>query len=184
MGIGWANHRAGDKLDGVLLDRATIVAALSGLDREMGLLGARAELHLVGGAVMCLVHNARPATKDIDAWFQPTAVVRSAAARVAAELGLPADWLNDGAKGFIPVAAQFEAWGDFANLMIATADARTLLAMKVAAARTESDADDIKFLAAHLGLLRSSEVLDLAMAYFPVEQLPIRAQLLVEELFP
>lgn len=168
----------------MLLDRSAIIAALSALDRELGTLGSVAELHLVGGAVMCLVHQARPATKDIDAWFQPGAVVRQAAARVAAELQLPDDWLNDAAKGFIPAGAGFESWGDFAHLKVATADARTLLAMKVAAARSDSDAEDIRFLAQLLGLTTSEAVLDVALSFFPAAQLPIRAQLLVEEMFP
>lgn len=167
----------------VLLDTAAIVAALSALDRRLGVLGVRAELYLVGGAVMCLVHHARPSTKDVDGWFQPAATVREAARAVAEDLDLPADWLNDAAKGFVPAKAQFERWGDFANLTVATADARTLLAMKVAAARTEVDADDIRFLADHLGLTTANEVLDVATQFFPVAQLPIRAQLLVEELF-
>ncbi len=167
----------------MLLDAEAIAAALEALDVHLGKSGVRAELFLVGGAVLCVVHNARPATRDVDGWFVPTAAVRESAAAVARERGLPEDWLNDAAKGFLPANAGFTRWREWPNLVVSVAEPRTLLAMKVAAARTERDADDIRFLANVLGLRSAAEVLDVATDYYPAEQLPVRAQLLVEELF-
>ena len=116
-----------------LLRKSQIEAALAALDVELGHRGVRAELYIVGGAVMCLALDARPATKDVDAWFTEPQAVRTAASVVAEALGLPADWLNDAAMAFDPQAAGFERWRALPNLDVVVADERTLLAMKCAA---------------------------------------------------
>jgi hypothetical protein len=164
------------------LTREQIETALEALDAELERRGVKAQLYLVGGAVMCLVHQARTATRDVDAWFTEPAAVREAAREVAEQLSLPEDWLNDAAKGFVPSGAGFEAWRSLSHLDIAVADSRTLLAMKCAAARTTEDADDILFLANALGLSSSAEVLEVVLGYYPAERLPVRSRLLLEEL--
>ena len=167
----------------MLLDRPTIVHAFGRLDAQLAARGVRAELFLVGGAVMCVVHQARPSTKDVDGWFTEPQVVRAAARVVAGELGLPEDWLNDAAKGFVPPNAGYERWQALPNLTISHVDTETLLAMKCAASRTDADAEDIRTLAGLLGLSSSAKILDIVTRYFPEERLPVRARLLLEEMF-
>ncbi len=166
-----------------LLTRDLIEAALTMLDAELGRAGQRASVHLVGGAVMCLVFHARESTRDVDAWFDAPGAVRAAAARVAEALQLPEDWLNDAAKGFLPAGARFESWRTLPNLEILVADARTLFVMKCAAARTEEDAGDIRVLARELGITTSREALAIVEQYYAAERLPVRTRLLLEELF-
>jgi hypothetical protein len=166
-----------------LLTAERITLAFDHLNAALAAQGVRAELYLVGGAVMCLALHARPATKDVDGWFTEPSAVRAAARRVAADLSLPEDWLNDAAKAFVPQGGGFERWRSLSHLDISIADERTLLAMKCAASRSAEDAHDIQFIAARLGLTRAADVLEVVLAYFPPERLPVRTQLLIEELF-
>src|SRR5919204_4090124 len=113
----------------LLLTRAQIEEALVRLDQALGRRSTRAELFLVGGAVMCLVLDTRASTGDVDGWFTEPRAVRAAAREVAEEMHLPEDWLNDAAKAFVPQGAVFERWRSFDHLDISVADDRTLLAM-------------------------------------------------------
>lgn len=167
-----------------VLTRAQIIEALEALDARLAVSGTRAELYIVGGAVMCLALEARPSTKDVDGWFTEPDAVRAAAHAVAEELSLPSDWLNDAAKAFIPYGATFERWRSFGHLDVSVADEPTLLAMKCAASRSAEDARDIRTLCARLGLRTSAEVLGVVARFYPEDRLPVRTRLLLEEMFP
>ena len=55
------------------------------LNDELARGGITGEVYLVGGAVMCLVFDARASTRDLDAFFRPAKEVRAAARAVAAQ---------------------------------------------------------------------------------------------------
>jgi hypothetical protein len=156
---------------------------LMALNDELSLLGVKGEICLYGGAVMCLVYQARPATKDVDAVFKPTSQIREAAERVAMTFGLPSDWLNDAVKGFV-VAHPQRAIFDFPALKVYAPEPDYLLAMKTLASRVESaDKIDILFLIELLGLKTADEVFAILEQYYPRQQTKPATQFFVEELF-
>jgi methylmalonyl-CoA mutase cobalamin-binding subunit len=65
---------------------------LEALNDELDQTGVKGEICLYGGAMMCLVYQARPSTKDVDAVFQPATQMREAAERAAQAYGLRSDW--------------------------------------------------------------------------------------------
>ena len=75
---------------------------LRALDEELGRVGIRGELFVVGGAAMALAYDARRSTVDVDAIFVPSSDVRRASRKVAEALEMEPDWLNDAAKAFLP----------------------------------------------------------------------------------
>lgn len=167
-----------------MLDRDTALRALEELARVLASKGIEGRLFVVGGAAMALAFDARRMTRDIDAVFEPKSEIYRAAAEVAHALDLPDDWLNDAVKGFVP-GTDPDAVPIFVRpgLAVSAASARFLLAMKLRASRAEQDVDDITFLAALLGLHTSDEVLRVVTDRYPLDELPLRARFLVEELF-
>jgi hypothetical protein len=75
---------------------------LDELSAELAARGARADLFLVGGAAIAVAYDRFRSTRDLDAVFLPTDVVREAAAAVAARGSMAEDWLNDAVTGFLP----------------------------------------------------------------------------------
>jgi hypothetical protein len=83
------------------LSREAILSALNALSEELKKEDITGEVCIFGGTVMVLAFTARISTKDVDAVFVPSQSIRRAAARVAADQNLQANWLNDGVKGFL-----------------------------------------------------------------------------------
>jgi Nucleotidyltransferase of unknown function (DUF6036) len=134
------------------LGREEIRALLDDLSAELAARGAKAELFLVGGAALAVAYDATRATRDLDAVFVPTGIVRQAATAVAEHRGLAEDWLNDAVKEFLPGPdpdAQRFYTSD--SLSVDVASPRYMLAMKLFAAHAEIDADDIILLYRHHG---------------------------------
>ncbi|MBN1379989.1 MAG: hypothetical protein JXA04_12230 [Gammaproteobacteria bacterium] len=145
------------------------------------------ELYLVGGAVMCLVYQAREMTWDVDAFFKPSKQLRSAAQKVARENDLPESWLNDGVKGFFSEQASFNRYMEYSNLIIYAADPAYLLAMKCLATRIGEefhDIDDIRYLLRYLNLENVEQAKTVITRYYSLEKFPQKTLYLLDELFP
>ena len=169
------------------LNRDQILRLFELLNRELAGVDAEGEVYLVGGAVMCLVLDARPSTADVDAYFRPTALVREAARRVAAKAGVAEHWLNDAVKGYLSPRGEFEPFLDLPNLRVFTARPEYLLAMKCASMRLGEefhDLDDVRYLLRYLNLTSAVEALELVTRYFEESQLLPKTTLVLEELLP
>ncbi len=144
------------------------------------------EISIVGGAVMCLVHEARATTRDVDAFCHPASAIHEAARRVADrfEDEVPPDWINDAVKGILSPNGGFENWLEMSNLRVMTAQPAYLLAMKCMAMRLEEeshDIDDIRFLVRHLDLKTADQVLDTVVKYYPADRVPQKTVYALEE---
>jgi hypothetical protein len=141
------------------------------------------EIGICGGAVMCLVYEARQATKDVDAIFQPTTEIREVACEIAADFNLPSDWLNDAAKAYFHIDPPTEDVLNLSNLRVWAPAADYMLAMKCISARFDSaDRDDLEFLIEYMNLTTVEQVFDIVCQYYPKRLIPAKSQFLVEEL--
>lgn len=129
-------------------------------------------------------YNIRRSTRDIDAVFEPKATIYQVAARIAQHHGLDRNWLNDSVKGLLPGPDQApQEVVELPGLRVSVASPRYLLALKVAAARVDRDADDIRFLAGVCGLRSAREILDLTEDIIGRHRpLAAKVQFLVEEI--
>jgi len=153
------------------------------LNDELAKVDAKGEIGICGGAVMCLVFEARKATKDVDGIFQPTNEIRKAAKRVAERFTLSPDWLNDAAKAFFHSDPPRQNVLSLPNLQVWAPTADYMLAMKCISARFDSmDRDDVHFLIKLLGLKEPKEVFTIIERYYPRLLIPPKTQFLVEEL--
>ena len=167
------------------LTRADIVHLFKLLDKKLAARSVCGEIYVVGGAAMCLVLNARPSTKDVDALFAPTKELRDAAAEVALEMDLPATWLNDGAKGFLSRRDDFDPFLDLDHLKVYTAAPSYLLAMKALSMRIGvefQDESDVRYLLRHLNIESYQGAIEVITKYYDLERLPQKTLYALEEI--
>ena len=134
---------------------------------------------------MCLVFDARPSTRDVDAWFHPAGELRKAARCVAVVAGVPEDWLNDGAERFLGSRAEFEPYLDLPNLRLFSAVPAYVLAMKCVAMRIRKgfrDEEDVRFLLRALNIERYEDAVEIVLSYFDEDRIPAKTWLALEEI--
>lgn len=176
---------SGEETGRTRLTRDDIRRLFGLLDEELAALDAVGEVYRVGGAVMCLSLGARPATRDIDAFFEPSKLVRQAAARVAARAEVPDDWLNDAVKGLLGRRGDYDPFLELPHLRVFVARPEYLLAMKCAAMRLGEefhDLDDVRYLLRYLNLTSADEAMAIVTRYFDEKQLLPKTRLALEEL--
>lgn len=107
--------------------------------------GLHIELLLLGGGVMVLAFDARAATRDVDVMIlepEDRSRVTQLCQIIGAERGWPADWLNEGAKGFLVSPIRGAELIAVAGLTVRMPPVEQLLAMKLCAWRDDVDISD------------------------------------------
>lgn len=150
---------------------------------ELARRGIRGEVHLAGGAAMCMAYHSDALSGDADAQFSPDGPMVEAIHAVADAHGVPRSWLNNQASVYFsphasPGATIFER--PFLSVMVTPPE--HLAAMKLLAARPTRDRDDLLLLVAHLGWTRKIEILDALRRYFPHEALGPRQHAMLDSL--
>jgi hypothetical protein len=169
------------------LTKADILRLFELLNDELVASDTHGEVYLVGGAVMCLALGERASTRDVDAWFQPAKLVREAAARVAARVAAPENWLNDAVKAFLSPRGEFNRFLELSHLQVFVAQPTYLLAMKCVAMRLGAefhDLDDVRYLLRYLNLETAADAMEIVARYFDEAQMPPKTRLALEELLP
>ena len=165
------------------MTKQQITKYLKMLNAQLAEMGIKGEICLYGGAAMCLAFNARQATMDVDAVFEPAQKVRLAALQLAKTHGLKEDWLNDAVKGFV-VRHKQKVLFNWPNLKVFHAEAEYLLAMKAMSARQDTtDRRDIIFLVKHLKIKSPEEVFAAIEKYYHKWHIKPATQFFIEELF-
>jgi hypothetical protein len=153
------------------------------------------EVCIFGGAAMMLAYNARETTFDVDALVRPREVGERLVLRVAHQIGLPDDWLNDGVAKFTSIVGTYaplkvqELENKAArHLRITRASAAYLLAMKCLAFRPRlgprtGDLEDLEFLIRKMGLRTVEAIEEVLDRFYPTEAFtPERHAVVVEML--
>jgi hypothetical protein len=170
--------------DDVEMTRDQLIAALCALGEKLTARGVHAQMFIVGGAAMALVYSGRRMTGDIDAVFEPKAIIYDLAAEVAREQGLPGGWLNDGVKGFMPTSGEDrnrKPIPGFPGIEVSVASPEYLLAMKLMSLRMDEDTEDIEILLRECGITTAAEAVALLERLYPRVVLPPGAQFYLEQ---
>lgn len=168
-----------------LLDRDGITALIAALGERCAAHGIQVEMFLVGGAAMALAYDRERTTRDLDAVFEPKALVYEHARRLADERGLPPDWLNDGVKGLLPDRPDTGPQVVFTStgISVAVASPDYLFAMKAAAARQEADTEDLLRLAALLNISTAAAAFAMIERFYAPSRLSAKSHFFIEAAF-
>lgn len=176
-----------------LLTKQDILRGLRKLDAKARVAGVIIDLAVYGGAALALVFDLRQATRDVDAVVQGSPdFLRRAVGEVAEEEGWPADWLNDGVKGFLSHHEELRALTEFqaspeGGLRLYVPVPEYLFAMKCMAMRPEGiegsrDIADIEALAEKAGIADAAAALALVERFYPSARIPPKVRFGVEEI--
>ncbi len=167
------------------LSKKDILRLFELLNDELKSENTQGELYVAGGAVMCIVYDARDSTRDVDAFFKPVTRIRQAAQRVSIKANIADNWLNDSVKGYLANTGKFDHYLELSHLKVMCAQAEYLLAMKCLAMRIGEefhDLNDIRYLLRHLDITTYEKACEVIGNYYPVTRFPQKTLYALEEL--
>ena len=179
-------------------DRTTLLDAFRELGRAAWDEGATIEIAVNGGSALMLIFDWRVATKGVDGVFDTDRDrVRRLAAKVGLDRAWPDDWLNDGVRGFLsardqedgmkPLLGEFPSTGE-PGLRVFVPRPEYSFAMKCRAMRLggvdeNRDIEDIRHLAAEIGIRTAAEAMSSVASFYPHALLQPKVQFGLEEIF-
>jgi hypothetical protein len=177
----------------MLLSKTDILEGLTLLDKKARSADITVDLAIYGGAALALAFDMRNATRDVDAVIRSHhSFVRNAVREIATDRNWPAEWFNDGVKGFISSSEQLQLMKDFqgspdGGLRIHVPSPEYLLAMKCMAMRLDDpdaahDVADIKNLARLLRLESADDFFDIIEQFYPASHVAPKTAFGVEEI--
>jgi hypothetical protein len=139
---------------------------------------------IVGGVALGLVHNARDMTHDIDALYTPKKMFNDIIKEISQERQTGTDWLNDGMKGFLTDNMPYFKIRHYSNLQVFCIETEPLLAMKLVAARLDTqDMNDAKLLMKKLHISKVEQLYELVEKYMPKNLHTPKADFFIQQAF-
>lgn len=168
-----------------MISKEDIERFLKEINDEMKNRNITGEIVICGGAVMTMVYEARPSTKDVDGLYVPTGPINEIAWNIAVREGIEADWLNDAAKGFIDTSRmELVTIRKHSNLIVRMPDAEAMLAMKLTSARlVGKDREDALFFMEYLNVKTEEQLFDIIERNIAPQRLTPMAHFFTIELF-
>lgn len=177
-----------------LLQKDDILRSLRKIEAQAKAAHVLVDVAIYGGAALALAFDLRQATRDVDAVVRSSPeLLRQMVADIAEEEGWPANWLNDGVKGFLSAKEDlqlmdsFNASAEEGGLRIYIPTPEYLFAMKCMAMRPEGvdgshDISDIEALADIANIADVDAALTLVEAFYPAAIIPAKVRFGVEEI--
>jgi hypothetical protein len=177
----------------MLLSKEQIISGLKNLDAKARSAEIMIDIAIYGGASLALAFDMRQATRDVDAVVKgDRSFVRQAVKEISQENNWPADWLNEGVKGFISDKERLVLMQDFqgshkGGLRIYVPTPEYLLAMKCMAMRIDDpdaahDVTDIKNLAKLLKIDKAEQFFAVIEGFYPASRISAKTTFGVEEI--
>jgi len=148
------------------MSRFNMLKYLEELNSRLTVINRSCDIIIFGGAAMALVHEARDATRDIDAKFRSSVELRKLIKDISDDFELDRGWINNDGEHYVTDKMPTSVYLKYSNLTVHVVDADCLLAMKLTSARMDSyDMDDSIFLMSLLNIQSVNQLFEMIDKY-------------------